>query len=192
MSHSQVLEQPDVNTASPKPEQKRRILNAIWQPFLQFKLLMYMLGSTAFVALLLAAFLYFAFSDLIGVLTGKTEASTHYGEMLEIQLVHLFRYCGALFVLYILLLATVCVAYTHRLIGPLRPFTTHVEALSAGDYSSRVTLRKGDLELYMEYADKLNELASNLQKSSQEAAATVTESPTAESEKKDEDKDKDD
>ena len=138
-------------------------MNAFWQPFLQFKLLMYMLGTTALVAVLLGAFLYLAFSDLIGVMSGKGQATSYYGEMIEIQLVHLFRYCGALFVLYILLLAAVCVAYTHRLIGPLRPFTRHVESLSKGNYASRVVLRKGDLELYTDYADKLNELALHLE-----------------------------
>ncbi len=162
MSHSDVLDQGAANSAKGQPAQKRRVLNAVWQPFLQFKLLMYMLGSTAIVAILLAAFLYFAFSDLVNIVTGKTEATSYYGEMIELQLVHLFRYCGALFVLYILLLAAVCVSYTHRLIGPLRPFVRHVEKLTAGDYSSRVTLRKGDLDMYNEYADKLNELAIKL------------------------------
>jgi nitrogen fixation/metabolism regulation signal transduction histidine kinase len=163
MSHSDVLEQGVVQPDAATPSHKRRAINAVWQPFLQFKLLMYMLGSTALVAVLLGAFLYFAFSDLVSVVTGKTEATSYYGEMIEIQLIHLFRYCGALFVLYILLLAAVCVAYTHRLIGPLRPFTRHVEALNKGDYSSRVTLRKGDLDLYNDYASKLNELAANLE-----------------------------
>ena len=162
MSHTDVL-QPGATVGGSQPVQKRRLVNAIWQPFLQFKLLMYMLGSTALVAVLLGAFLYFAFSDLLGVVTGQSEQTSYYGEMIEIQLVHLFRYCGALFVLYILLLAAVCVAYTHRLIGPLRPFTRHVEALTEGDYSSRVNLRRGDLDMYMEYADKLNQLASSLE-----------------------------
>lgn len=163
MSHSNVLEQGAVQTAAKPPAHRRRIANAIWQPFLQFKLLMYMLGSTALVAVLLGAFLYFAFSDLIAVMAGSSESTSYYGEMIEIQLVHLFRYCGALFVLYILLLAAVCVAYTHRLIGPLRPFTRHVDALSRGDYSSRVRLRKSDLDLYDDYAAKLNALAVHLE-----------------------------
>lgn len=164
MSHSDALESGNTQSDKVQAVQKRRIVNAVWQPFLQFKLLMYMLGSTAIVAILLAAFLYFAFSDLVSVVTGKTEATSYYGEMIEIQLVHLFRYCGALFVLYILLLASVCVAYTHRLIGPLRPFVRHVEKLTDGDYSSRVVLRKGDLDMYNEYAEKLNELAIKLNK----------------------------
>ncbi len=163
MSHSDVLDQGALQADNSAPAQKRRVVNAIWAPFLQFKLLMYMLGSTALVAVLLGAFLYFAFSDLIQVVTGNSETTSYYGEMIEIQLIHLFRYCGALFVLYILLLAAVCVTYTHRLIGPLRPFTRHVEALGDGDYSSRVNLRKGDLEMYNEYAEKLNILAEKLE-----------------------------
>lgn len=158
MSTSQVLEQ-----AAPQLPQQRRLLNAVWAPFLQFKLLLYMLGTTALVAVLLGSFLYYAFSDLIGAISVENESSTYYGEMIEIQLVHLFRYCGALFVLYVVLLASVCVAYTHRLIGPLRPFSRHVEELTNGNYANRVVLRKGDLDMYNEYAEKLNQLAVNLE-----------------------------
>ena len=155
----------DAPVAPPRRHaQQRRVINAIWAPFLQFKLLLWMLGSTALVAILLGTFLYFAFSDLIAVVSGRQEATSYYGEMIEIQLVHVFRYCGALFVLYVLLLAAVCVAYTHRLIGPLRPFTRHVENLAAGDYASRVRLRKGDLDMYMEYAERLNDLAEKLER----------------------------
>ena len=165
MSHSDVVRQEEMRADSPpaRPQQRRRALNAIWEPFLQFKLLLWMLGSTALVAVLLGAFLYYAFSDLIGVISGQQEATNYYGEMIEIQLVHVFRYCGALFVLYVLLLAAVCVAYTHRLIGPLRPFVRHVEKLTAGDYTNRVHLRKGDLDMYQEYAERLNELAARLE-----------------------------
>ena len=166
MSHSQALDQGLQDEAAPgaaRPAQKRRAINAVWQPFLQFKLLLWMLGSTAVVAVLLGAFLYFAFSDLIALVSSQSEETSYYGEMIEIQLVHVFRYCGALFVLYVLLLAAVCVAYTHRLIGPLRPFVRHVESLTGGDYASRVRLRKGDLDMYVEYADRLNELAAKLE-----------------------------
>lgn len=163
MSHSNVLEQGTVQADAKPISHRRKLANAVWAPFLQFKLLMYMLGTTALVAILLGAFLYVAFSDLIAVMADSNESTSYYGEMIEIQLVHLFRYCGALFVLYILLLAAVCVAYTHRLIGPLRPFTRHVDALSRGDYTSRVRLRKNDLELYDDYAAKLNALAVHLE-----------------------------
>ncbi len=182
MGHSDVLNKAGTGTENGSAKQKRRLLNAIWQPFLQFKLLMYMLGSTAFVAVLLAVFLYFAFSDLVSVVTGEAQATSYYGEMMEIQLVHLFRYCAALFGLYILLLACVCVAYTHRLIGPLRPFSRHVERLTEGDYASRVVLRKGDLEMYNEYAEKLNALAIKLNKAERECCDEKPEgTPTTDS-----------
>ena len=167
MSHAQALDRP-ADEPAPKPVQKRRLANAVWQPFVQFKLLTYMLGTTALVAVLLGAFLYYAFSDLVAAIGGASEDRGYYGEMVEIQLVHLFRYCGALFVLYVLLLASVCVAYTHRLIGPLRPFTRHVDALADGDYSSRVTLRRGDLDMYVEHAEKLNRLAERLEREARE------------------------
>lgn len=143
---------------------KRRATNAMLQPFLQFKLLLYMLGSTVIVALLLATFLYFAFSGMISSLSEGPGAANYYAEMIEIQLVHLFRYCGVLFVLYILLLAVVCIAYTHKLIGPFQPFNRHIDSLMSGDYKARVALRKGDPDLLQDYADKLNILAEQLQK----------------------------
>jgi nitrogen fixation/metabolism regulation signal transduction histidine kinase len=156
---------PALNDMTPSASaQNRRLVNAVWQPFVQFKLLMYMLGSTAVVAVLLGTFLYFAFSDLIAVVSSANEGTGYYGEMIEIQLVHVFRYCGALFVLYIALLAAVCIAYTHRLVGPFRPFTRHIEALTQGDYSSRVNLRKGDLDMHTEHAERLNALAAELQR----------------------------
>lgn len=164
MSHSDVLDQHTGVENKQAPVQKRRIVNALWQPFLQFKLLLWMLGSTAVVAVLLAAFLYFAFSDLIAMATGNSEPTSYYGAMIEIQLVHLFRYCGALFVLYIMLLAAVCVTYTHRLTGPFRPFNRQVDALLEGNYASRITLRKGDLEMFTDYARKLNDLAEKLER----------------------------
>ena len=141
---------------------KRKLTNAFWEPFQQFKLLMWMLGSTAVVAALLGAFLYVAFSDLIGAVTVNDESRSYYADMIEMQLIHLFRYCAALFALYIVLLACVCVAYTHRMIGPFQPFKRHVDQLLAGNYSSRVVLRKNDLQVFDEFSTKLNQLAVNM------------------------------
>ena len=146
-------------------KQKRRALNAMLQPFLQFKLLLYMLGTTVIVALLLSVFLYFAFSEMVSELSSGTGNSSYHAEMIEIQLVHLFRYCGVLFMLYVLLLAIVCVSYTHKLIGPFQPFNRHIDSIIAGDYQARVALRKGDPDLLQDYADKLNVLAEQLENS---------------------------
>jgi len=159
MSVSEAIDQPAQDN---KPKQQRKLTNAVWEPFLQFKLLMYMLGLTAIVAIALGAFLWFAFGNLIGSISTSSGAS-YYEDEMNMQLIYLFRYCGALFVLYVILLAVVCVAYTHRLIGPFRPFTRHIEELTKGNYSHRVTLRKGDVKMQYDYADKLNELAARLE-----------------------------
>ena len=162
MSHTDAVHQQAAETSNGKRVQKRSIRNAAWQPFLQFKLLAYMLGTTALVAVLLSVFLYYAFGDLLNIVTIKSESASYYSQMMDVQLVHLLRYCGALIVLYIILLGAVCIAYTHRLTGPLRPFLRHVDNLIDGDYSSRVILRNGDLDIYNEYAEKLNTLAVKL------------------------------
>lgn len=141
---------------------QRKLTNAFWEPFQQFKLLMWMLGSTAVVAVLLGAFLYVAFSELIGAVTVDDESRSYYADMIEMQLIHLFRYCAALFFLYVLLLAAVCVAYTHRMIGPFQPFKRHVNELLKGNYSSRVVLRKNDLQVFDEFSEQLNQLAVNM------------------------------
>jgi len=54
MSASQAIEQ---SAEKDKPTHQRKLVNAVWEPFLQFKLLMYMLGLTAIVAIALGAFL---------------------------------------------------------------------------------------------------------------------------------------
>lgn len=160
MSLSQAVEQP---VQTQKPKHQRKLINAVWEPFLQFKLLMYMLGMTAFVAILLGAFLYFAFGNLIDSVSYTSGGTSYYEDEINMQLIYLFRYCGALFVMYVLLLAAVCVAYTHRLIGPFRPFSRHIDELAKGNYSHRITLRKGDVRLLNQYADKLNSFAEQLE-----------------------------
>jgi len=162
MSAEALNESAELSDGAKKGNHQRKLVNAFWEPFQQFKLLMWMLGSTAVVAVLLAAFLYVAFSDLIGAVTVNDESRSYYADMIEMQLIHLFRYCAALFFLYILLLACVCVAYTHRMIGPFQPFKRHVDELLDGNYSSRVVLRKNDLQVFDDFSSKLNQLAVNM------------------------------
>lgn len=151
------------NQASTETKHKRRALNALIQPFLQFKLLLWMLGSTVIVAILLAVFLYFAFNDLFNSLYTGGDSADYYSEIVDLQLVHLLRYSVVLFIMYIALLAVVCVTYTHKLLGPLAPFNRHIDTMLAGDYSTRVHLRKNDVELYQGFAEKLNELAEKIE-----------------------------
>ena len=163
------MSQPDVlannvSVTSARPaSHKRKLADTLWQPFAQYKLLTLMLGTTVIVAFALGIFLYLAFSNMIGIIDSQGNSNNYYGDMIGTQLINIFRYCGALFTLYVIFLAAVCITYTHRVAGPISPFTRHIDALNTGNYAHRVTLRKNDLPLYNEHADKLNALAITLE-----------------------------
>lgn len=142
---------------------RRKLAEAILRPFQQYKLLAWLLGSTILVALLLGVFLYIAFGHMIGTLASDTSTGNYYGELIGVQLINLFRYGGALFALYAILLTAVCITYTHRIVGPLVPFGRHIDALNQGNYSNRIQFRKNDLPLMIEHAENLNKLAEELE-----------------------------
>lgn len=145
------------------PRQKRKISKTIWQPFLQYKLLMTLLGSSVLVAMALGTFLLYALSDMIGIIDANGNASNYYGAMIGKEMINIFRYCGALFALYVVLLAAICITYTHKVIGPLSSINRHIDAMSEGDFKHRISLRKNDLPLIKEQAEKLNALATSLE-----------------------------
>lgn len=164
MGNSDVLTISESTNIAQAPRQRRKIAQTIWQPFLQYKLLMCLLGGSVLVAIVLGAFLLFALSDMIGIIDAQGNANNYYGEMIGKEMINIFRYCGALFTLYVILLAAICITYTHKVIGPLSPINRHIDALIAGDYQHRLTLRKKDLPLIQEQAEKLNTLAATLDK----------------------------
>ena len=165
MSHSDVLANSENNQIEPLSRQKRKVAKTIWQPFLQYKLLMALFGGSVVVAIALGAFLLYALSDMIGIIDTQGNSTNYYGEMIGKEMMNIFRYCGALFLLYVILLAAICITYTHKVIGPLKPIGKHIDSLIAGDYGHRIALRKNDLPLIKEQAEKLNALAATLDKS---------------------------
>ena len=169
MSQPDVLATNESDFRGKSDSQKRKLADAVWQPFLQYRLLLIMLGTTVVVAAGIGLFLYFAFSDMIGIIDNQGNSKNYYGEMIGKELVNIFRYTGALFMLYVILLAAICITYTHRVAGPLHPFSKHIDELRKGNYSHRVTLRQKDLPLYNDYADKLNALAGELENSKSQA-----------------------
>lgn len=164
MSNSDVLATSEATQITQLPRQKRKVAQTIWQPFLQYKLLMYLLGGSVLVAIVLGSFLLYALSDMIGIIDAQGNSTNYYGQMIGKEMINIFRYCGALFMLYVILLAAICITYTHKVIGPLKPINRHIDALVAGDYEHRVMLRDKDLPLIKEQAEKLNVLAAVLKK----------------------------
>lgn len=167
MRNSDVLATSGSTQIAQTARQKRKVAQTIWQPFLQYKLLMNLLGSSVLVAIILGAFLLYALSDMIGIIGAQGGAKNYYEEMIGKEMINIFRYCGALFLLYMILLAAICITYTHKVISPLKPISRHIDALNAGDYQHRMMLRKKDLPLIKEHAEKLNALAATLEKQKQ-------------------------
>lgn len=64
---------------------------------------------------------------------------------------------------YLLAVAAICLAHTHRLIGPRVALLRQIEALKNGDYSARINLRRDDL-VFREVARDLNDLAQILER----------------------------
>ena len=131
---------------------RRSWRNSLVEPILPFKLLAGMLGSTVVVGALLAVFLRFAFAHVF--ISMPMLEALDFARYRSLVIV-----IAALMIIYVLLLTAICVLYTHRLTGPLRPFGRHVDALAAGDHAARVRVRRSDLPMHHEIADRLNELA---------------------------------
>lgn len=64
---------------------------------------------------------------------------------------------------YVLAVAGICLAHTHRLIGPRVALLRQIDALKKGDYGARVTLREGD-RVFRDVARDLNDLAQILER----------------------------
>ena len=134
----------------------------MWQPFLQYKLLMILFGGSVLVAIMLGSFLLHALSDMMGIIDAEGNSNGYYGDMIGKEMINIFRYCGVLFALYVVLLAAICITYTHKVLGPLDPINRHIDAMIDGEFDHRIELRKNDLPVMKEQADRLNVLAARL------------------------------
>jgi hypothetical protein len=68
---------------------------------------------------------------------------------------------------YLFAVAGICLAYTHRLIGPRVALVRHIEALKKGRYDARITLRRRDL-VFRDVARDLNDLAQILERNAKD------------------------
>lgn len=144
---------------------KRDYKSTLIEPFRQIKFGIYVIGfSIAFViatsAMFLVAF-YQQYQHLMGIfnitdMKSQMELVTNdifYTNVIRIALVFL-AFIGLMFMLVFRL--------THRYYGPLVSIERFVDEMSAGQYSRRVKIRKGD-EL-QRLADKLNNMAVSLER----------------------------
>ena len=140
---------------------KRKLKNLLLSPQLQTTLGIYSIILSFIFAGSVIGIIYYNFSDLIRSILVLTDAPDEVRDIMrsywmESQL-YVYFACG----MYVLLMVTLTVWYTHRLIGPSIAFKRHILSLAEGKYKSRTSLRKGDA--FEEVAQALNLLSKTLE-----------------------------
>lgn len=136
---------------------RRSVLNVFIRPKRQVGL---MLGMTFFT--LGAAVVLLAVSrELITVKLNELVGGSIVGRQTVDQIINILSNDIFILILITAYAGVQTILFTHRIYGPMVPLKKHIESLKAGNYESRVKLRKHD-EL-LEFEDMLNELAAVLE-----------------------------
>jgi methyl-accepting chemotaxis protein len=147
-------------------EQRRYKVNLLLQPALQLKLpVILLLVALGFVALQVAH-TQIAYGKLFEIVLEEAGRPSFLEDLLRDQTDDYLEVTTAFTLLYMFVVVILSVAYAHRMVGPMVPIRRQIEALKNGDYSARVTLRKGDA--FCELAEDLNELARMLEEQGKE------------------------
>lgn len=149
------------------PGSRRRAVNLRLQPGLQLRLPLLIFAITAGFSLMFGANALEAYGKMIELAIDEPWLETAISEQGQSFVI----VSAAIGVAYVVTVFIACLAYAHRLLGPLVPIRRRLEGMKNGDYTSRIYLREGDL--YGEIAEDLNELAQLLR--DQEKRATAAE-----------------
>ncbi len=139
---------------------RRKTSNLVLQPHLQLKLPVYLLGLTFCFAVLFTLHGYVTYDRLYEIVLQHTDAPEYFERVIQAQTANFKAVSASMGIAYVLLMLTISILYTHRLVGPTVAFRRHVESIRNGDFSSRIVLRKNDA--FLEVARELNELAEML------------------------------
>ncbi|MDJ0847661.1 MAG: hypothetical protein QNK04_04665 [Myxococcota bacterium] len=134
----------------------------VLEPALQLRLPFYLMLATA---VFVAAFAWNGWAAFrrLAELTLADSPDVFVGTLWE-QARAFLIVSGAMLVGYLALVSGVCLAFTHRMIGPRIAITRQIEALKNGSYGSRVRLRRHEV-VFRELARELNDLAQILEHS---------------------------
>lgn len=108
------------------------------------------------------AVLYANFYRIYDMILELTDLRAEVTMVLDSYIASLIGWLGALVLLYVSIMIVLSIYYTHRLVGPSYAFRRHIQEMMQGNFTSRITLRKGDA--LHEVADDLNALAEALSK----------------------------
>lgn len=137
-------------------DESRRTINLGLRSNLQLRLpILVLLISVAF-AVLFALHSHVAYARFLSGAIRQAQIEPLVAE----QTLDFLIVSGVIAVAYVSAVMIACLAYSHRLLGPVVAFRRHLEALKNGDYGARIQLRKGDP--FTDVAEDLNDLTTIL------------------------------
>lgn len=153
-------------TTSPNMSRANRdVKNTLIEPFKQIKFGIYVIGfAIAFVIATTVVFLLAFYSQyqhlmsIFNITDAKAQMELVTNDIFYSNIIRI----AFVFVIFIGLNFLMVFKLTHRYYGPLVSIERFVDEMTAGQYSRRVKIRKGD-EL-QRLTDKLNEMASALER----------------------------
>ena len=148
-----------IRVVEPRPRQRRSFRWGVRGA--PSRLALGVLGLTVMFAGLAAFNSLAAYRDLFGAAIAL--APTGLAHEFEAQTRNYLNVTAAICSGWAFAVAGLCAAYVHRLMGPTVALERQVRALQAGDYSARVSLRRG-AHAYTELARGLNQLAERLER----------------------------
>jgi hypothetical protein len=153
------------------PFDSRRAVRVL-EPGVQLRLPAYLLGATLVFVGAFAWNGWSAFQRLVE-LTLVDSPDIFIGTVWE-QTRSFLVVSGVILIAYLAVVAAVCLAHSHLLLGPRVALLRHVEALKNGDFGSRVMLRRRD-RAFRELAQDLNDLAQMLERAEKDPHAPAAD-----------------
>ena len=138
----------------------RKLRNLLLEPMLQVKIGIYCVILSLLFAIAVVSVLYLNFQPLVANILELTDVPDELNEILSNYWSSSQLWVYGIVVVYMAVVISMSIWYTHRLVGPIVAFARHIDKLKEGDYSARTFIRKNDA--FTNVAIKLNELSDVL------------------------------
>jgi methyl-accepting chemotaxis protein len=139
----------------------RRIKNMLIDPLVQVRLGLYSILLALIFSCVVSYILYANLSKFAVIVMALTDVEEEVKGLFVTYMADARWWLLLAIVIFLIVNIAISIFFTHKLIGPTVAFSRQLNSLIAGDYSTRVNLRKGDS--FLDIAEKLNQLSEKLQ-----------------------------
>lgn len=141
---------------------RRSIKNFVLQPLWQVKFGLYSLLMSIGFSVLICLVVYINMAKFVEIVLELTGVQEELKDLLNQYLAPLRNQLIMLLLAYIVIIISISIKFTHKLIGPTVAFRRHIAMIAEGNWDYRTKLRDGDA--FLEVAQDLNELSETLAK----------------------------